>query len=153
MQAAVGLAQMDHLEGFIADRRRNFDTLKTGLKHLEAFFILPEATPGTAPSWFGFPLTVRDDAPFTRDLLAAELNGRKIGTRLLFGGNLVRQPYMKGRNFRVAGSLANADVVVDRTLWIGVYPGLGTAEIDYVIDTFDTFCRVSQRSSLKRRAP
>jgi CDP-4-dehydro-6-deoxyglucose reductase, E1 len=153
MQAAVGLAQMDHLEGFIAHRRRNFDTLKTGLKHLESFFILPEATPGTAPSWFGFPLTVRDDAPFTRDLLAAEPNGRKIGTRLLFGGNLVRQPYMKGRNFRVAGSLANADVVVDRTLWIGVYPGLGAAEIDYVIDTFDTFCRVSQRSSLKRRAP
>jgi CDP-6-deoxy-D-xylo-4-hexulose-3-dehydrase len=152
MQAAVGLAQMDHLEGFIADRRRNFDTLKTRLKHLESFFILPEATPGTAPSWFGFPITVREDAPFTRDMLAADLNGRKIGTRLLFGGNLVRQPYMKGRNFRIAGSLANADIVVDRTLWIGVYPGLGTAEIDYVIDAFETFCSGSSRSSLKRRA-
>lgn len=141
MQAAVGLAQMDHLENFIAARNRNFAALKAGLRRLEAFFILPEATKGSEPSWFGFPLTLRHDAPFTRDELVIHLNARKIGTRLLFGGNLVRQPYMKGRNFRVSGALANADVVVDRTFWIGVYPELGQDHIDYMLDVIDEFCR------------
>lgn len=149
MQAAVGLAQMDHLDDFIAVRRRNFNMLKAGLKHLESFFILPQATPGTEPSWFGFPITVRGDAPFTRGELVLHFNAAKIGTRLLFGGNLVRQPYMTGRNFRTVGPLVNADIVVDRSLWIGVYPGLGTVEIDYVLETFETFCRNSQRSPAK----
>ena len=141
MQAAVGLAQLDHLEDFIAARRRNFDRLKTGLAHLEEFFILPEATQGTEPSWFGFALTLRDGTPFTRHQLLLDLNAKRIGTRLLFGGNLVRQPYMKGRDFRVAGSLANADRVVDQTFWVGVYPGLGDAEIDFMIDALDEVCR------------
>jgi CDP-6-deoxy-D-xylo-4-hexulose-3-dehydrase len=153
MQAAVGLAQMDHLDNFIAARRRNFEALKAGLKPLESFLILPEATAGTEPSWFGFPITVREDAPFTRDELVLRLNERKIGTRLLFGGNLVRQPYMKGRNFRIAGPLVNADVVVDRTFWIGVYPGLSRAEIDYMLETLDAFCRASRRSSLNGQRP
>ncbi|GLI91276.1 lipopolysaccharide biosynthesis protein RfbH [Methylocystis echinoides] len=146
MQAAVGLAQMDHLDGFIAARRRNFDALTAGLAGLDDVFILPEATRGTEPSWFGYPLTLRADAPFTRDELVIHLNARKIGTRLLFGGNLVRQPYMKGRDFRVSGALTNADVVVDRTFWIGVYPGLGEPHIDYMLETIADFCG---RASLK----
>ena len=145
MQAAVGLAQLDHLDGFVAARRRNFDRLKAGFARLEEFFILPEATLGTMPSWFGFPLTLRADAPFTRGDLLAFLNANKVDTRLLFGGNLIRQPYMKGRDFRVAGSLANADMVVDHTFWIGVYPGLAEAAIDYVLETFDRFCGARAR--------
>lgn len=136
MQAAVGLAQMDHLDGFIAARRHNFARLHEGLRDLEDILILPEATPGTEPSWFGFPITLRENAPVTRHELLAHLNSRRIGTRMLFGGNLVRQPYMKGRPYRIEGSLSNADIVVDRTFWVGVYPGLVDASIDYMIDTF-----------------
>ncbi len=144
MQAAVGLAQLDHLEDFIAARNRNFDALKAGLARLGDLFILPEATTGTEPSWFGFPITLRANAPFTRDDLVVYLNEKKIGTRLLFGGNLVRQPYMKGRNFRIAGALPNADIVVDRTFWIGVYPELGEAHVEYMIDAIESFCRPAE---------
>jgi CDP-6-deoxy-D-xylo-4-hexulose-3-dehydrase len=147
MQAAVGLAQLDHLEDFIAARRRNFAALKQGLRALEHLLILPEATPGTEPSWFGFPITLRESAPVTRDELVQKLNAEKIGTRLLFGGNLVRQPYMKDRVFRIAGSLANADIVVDRTFWIGVYPGLEVAHIDHMIDAIGAALRVPGRVS------
>ena len=141
MQAAVGLAQLDRLDGFIAARRRNFARLGEGLADLADVLILPEATPGSVPSWFGFPLTVRADAPFGRDQLVADLNRHLIGTRNLFGGNLVRQPYMEGRNYRVAGDLAASDIVMRSTFWIGVYPGLGEPEIDFVIDRIRTFCR------------
>jgi CDP-4-dehydro-6-deoxyglucose reductase, E1 len=139
MQAAVGVAQLDHLDAFIAARRANFDYLNAGFKRLESFFILPEKTPGTEPSWFGFPLTLRHDAPFTRGELLAHLVAKKIDTRLLFGGNLIRQPYMKGRNYRTVGTLTNADIVVDRTFWIGVYPGLGRAQLDYMLEVFTEF--------------
>ncbi|NNM74536.1 lipopolysaccharide biosynthesis protein RfbH [Enterovirga aerilata] len=145
MQAAVGLAQLDHLDEFIAARRRNFERLRAGFAEHADIFVLPEATPGTEPSWFGFPLTLRPGAPFTRDELAIHLNRHGIGTRLLFGGNLVRQPYMKGRSYRVSGSLANADIVVDRTLWIGVYPGLGSDEIGHVLDTVGALVRAPRR--------
>ena len=148
MQASVGLAQMDHLDGFIAARRRNFDALKAGLKPFEDFMILPEATAGTEPSWFGFPITLREHAPFTRDELSIHLNERRIGTRLLFGGNLLRQPYMKGREHRVVGSLANADTIVERTLWLGVYPGLDQRHIDYVVETIDRFRRQPLRMAV-----
>jgi CDP-6-deoxy-D-xylo-4-hexulose-3-dehydrase len=141
MQAAVGLAQLDRLDGFIAARRRNFALLKVGLADLEDVLILPEATPGSEPSWFGFPLTLRADAPFSREELIAELNTHRIGTRNFFGGNLVRQPYMQGRQFRVAGDLATSDVVMRRTFWIGVYPGLGMPQIDFMIDRLRAFCR------------
>ena len=145
MQAAVGLAQLDHLDGFIAARRTNFDRLQAGLAAFQDVFVLPRATPGTEPSWFGFPLTVRPQAGFTRDQLAIELNRVGVGTRLLFGGNLVRQPYMKGRPYRVSGSLRNADLVVDGTFWLGVYPGLGSDEIDHVLDAIDRFVRYPER--------
>lgn len=141
MQAAVGLAQMDRLEGFIADRKRNFATLKAGLQELEEYLILPEATARSEPSWFGFPITVQPGAPFTRDELVLHLNDKKIATRLLFGGNLIRQPYMIGREFRTIGDLPNANLVVTNTFWIGVYPGLGQAQLSYVLDVIRAFCK------------
>ncbi|WP_354078439.1 lipopolysaccharide biosynthesis protein RfbH [Bradyrhizobium sp. S3.5.5] len=147
MQAAVGVSQLDHLEGFIAARRRNFDLLKHGLKPLQEFFILPEPTPNSEPSWFGFVLTVREGAPFKRDAIVRHLNERGIGTRLLFGGNLVRQPYMIGRNFRVHGSLANSDTIMSQTFWIGVYPGLGDEHIGYVLQVIQDFCAAQTRGA------
>jgi CDP-6-deoxy-D-xylo-4-hexulose-3-dehydrase len=146
MQAAVGVAQLDHLDGFIAARRRNFERLRAGLSALEEFLILPEATPGTEPSWFGFPITLREKSPIDRHALLLKLQEKNIGTRLLFGGNLVRQPYMAGRAYRISGALTNADIVVDRTFWIGVYPGLGEPEIDFVIETFVDMFRRPKRS-------
>jgi CDP-6-deoxy-D-xylo-4-hexulose-3-dehydrase len=134
MQAAIGLAQMDRLEAFTEARKENFRYLKTQLAGLEEFLILPEATPGTEPSWFGFPLTLRQDAKVTRIEVLKALEQHRIGTRLLFGGNLTRQPYMRDRVYRVHGELAHTDVVMDRTFWIGLYPGLDRAQLDYVID-------------------
>jgi CDP-6-deoxy-D-xylo-4-hexulose-3-dehydrase len=131
MQAAVGLAQLDRLEDFIAARRRNFDLLTELLKPFEDRLILPEATPNSEPSWFGYPITVRAGAGVTRDNIVHHLDAHRIGTRLLFGGNLIRQPYMRGRDFRVAGELANADIVTERTFWIGLYPGLGPDHLEY----------------------
>jgi CDP-6-deoxy-D-xylo-4-hexulose-3-dehydrase len=139
MQAAVGYAQLDRLDDFIARRRANFARLKAGLKPHEDIFILPEATPKSEPSWFGFPITMRDKAPFPRDDLLKYLNDKKIGTRLLFGGNLIRQPYMKGRNYRVHGSLDASDKVMRDTFWLGVYPGLGSGAIDYIVETIGQF--------------
>ncbi len=139
MQAAVGLAQLDRLEGFIASRNENFKALHAALKPFEAFLILPEATPGAEPSWFGFPLTVRPGAPFVRAQLVEHLNAARIATRYLFGGNLIHQPYMRGRHFRVAGSTPNADLVMNSTFWIGVFPGLGPAHTGYMQDSFAAF--------------
>ncbi|CAO3363843.1 lipopolysaccharide biosynthesis protein RfbH [Azospirillum palustre] len=141
MQAAVGLGQMDRLEGFIEARKANFARLKAGMAELADMLILPEATPNSDPSWFGFPITVAAGAPFSRDELTRELTRARIGTRQLFGGNLLRQPYMKGRPHRVVGELTNSDVVTARTLWIGVYPGLTAAHIDYMLDVIRGFVR------------
>jgi len=141
MQAAVGVAQLDHLPEFIQIRNKNFDILKIGLQALEDFFILPEATSDTEPSWFGFPITLRPNLPFTRDELVVKLNQENIGTRLLFGGNLIRQPYMKGRNYRVSGKLENSDTIVDRTFWIGVYPELTRDHLTYVLDVIEKFSK------------
>lgn len=139
MQAAVGVAQLGHLDDFIAARRRNFDALKAGLKPLEQFFVLPEPTPNSEASWFGFVITVREDAPFSRDEIVRHLNENKIGTRLLFGGNLIRQPYMKDRPFRVSGPVENSDRIMRQTFWIGVYPGLGENEIGYMVEMIHQF--------------
>jgi len=141
MQAAVGLAQLDRLDGFIAARQRNFDLLTQLLKPFEELFILPEATPNSEPSWFGYPITIREGAPFARDELVRHLDANRIGTRLLFGGNLIRQPYMRGRNYRVAGPLDNADIVTEKTFWIGLYPGLNELHLEYVAETIDGFLR------------
>lgn len=139
MQAAIGVAQLDRLEGFIAARKANFASLHEGLRRWESFLILPEATPDSDPSWFGFPLTLRPGAPFTRDALVAHLNRARIATRYLFGGNLIHQPYMAGRNFRVFGDTPNADRVMTSTFWIGVYPGLSQNHLDYVLNCFEGF--------------
>ena len=140
MQAAVGLAQMSHLDGFIRVRKDNFARLKAGLSDLQSFLLLPEATPNSDPAWFGFPITVKPEAPFTRNELTRWLEDARIGTRLLFGGNLIRQPYMAGRAFRTIGDLAQADLIMERTFWVGVYPGLGGEQIDYVIERIQAFC-------------
>jgi CDP-6-deoxy-D-xylo-4-hexulose-3-dehydrase len=134
MQAAVGVAQLAKLPHFIAARRRNFQRLHAGLAELEEFLILPQATKRADPSWFGFLITVRETAPFSRNQLTQALNARHIDTRNLFAGNLLRQPYMIGRNYRVVGDLANTDRVMNQTFWIGVYPGLSGVQIDYVVD-------------------
>src|SRR6267154_2165258 len=150
MQAAVGVSQLDHLDAFVAARRRNFDILKKGLRDLEEFFVLPEATPNSEPSWFGFLLTVRQTAPFGRDEIMRHLNDCQIGTRLLFGGNLTRQPYMQGRNYRVHGSLKNSDRIMNDTFWIGVFPGLGESELGYVVGVIHDFCRAHAAAGVGR---
>jgi CDP-4-dehydro-6-deoxyglucose reductase, E1 len=134
MQAAVGLAQMDRLEGFIADRRRNFEYFRSVLGEFEEFFILPQATPKSTPSWFGFPITRRDSAPFSRDELMRCLNDNNVHTRLLFGGNLIRQPYMKDRTYRVSGELTASDKVMNDTFWLGVFPALDRPHFDYIAE-------------------
>jgi len=135
MQAAVGVAQLQKLPGFIEQRKRNFAYLRTGLKAVEEHFVLPETTPNSDPSWFGFPLLLREAAPFSPKALIEFLHARKIGTRQLFGGNLVRQPAYADRNYRVVGDLRNSDRVMHRTFWIGVYPGLTPAMLDYVLES------------------
>jgi CDP-6-deoxy-D-xylo-4-hexulose-3-dehydrase len=139
MQAAVGLAQMDRLDGFIAARRANFATLKRALTCFEEFLVLPKATPNSNPSWFGFPITVRDQAPFSRDELVRHLTETGVHTRFLFGGNLIRQPYMKDRAYRVVGSLENSDKVMTSTFWVGVYPALGERALNYIADQIRAF--------------
>ena len=141
MQAAVGVAQLDKLPEFIAARRRNYQTLRAGLQDLDDLLLLPEATPESDPSWFGLPLAVRPGTPLTRHALLAALEARKIGTRLLFGGNLVRQPAFRGVPHRVVGDLANSDRVMEQVFWIGVYPGLTPAMLDYMLTALHACCR------------
>jgi CDP-6-deoxy-D-xylo-4-hexulose-3-dehydrase len=142
MQAACGLAQLDRLDGFIAARRANFAFLRGRLRSCEEHLILPEATPGTDPSWFGFLLSLRDSSPFRRLDLLNHLNEKRIGTRLLFAGNLVRQPYMAGQSYRVAGELSHTDFVMNQTFWIGVYPGLSETMLDYAATEIERFLEV-----------
>jgi CDP-6-deoxy-D-xylo-4-hexulose-3-dehydrase len=136
MQAAVGVSQLKKLPGFIAQRRANFDALRAGLRDLEEFFLLPEATPGSEPSWFGFPLAVRPGAPFNRNQAIAFLESRKIATRLLFAGNLLRQPAYQEIEHRVVGSLKNTDFIMNQVFWVGVYPGISSEMIAYMLDMF-----------------
>ena len=139
MQAAIGVAQLAKLDEFTAARKRNWRTLYDGFKPLEDVFILPRATQHSDPSWFGFLLTVRDDAPFAREELLGYLNERKIGTRLLFGGNLVRQPAYERVPHRVVGELRNADVVMTSSFWLGVYPALTQPMLEYVVESVTEF--------------
>lgn len=142
MQAAVGLAQLDRLEGFIAARRHNFAHLKGRLADCADTLILPEATPDSDPSWFGFPITLREATPFDRVDLLRYLDEKRVGTRLLFAGNITRQPYFAGRRFRVAGSLHGADLIMANTFWVGLWPGLTEDMLDYIADCIRTFCGV-----------
>lgn len=137
MQAAIGLAQLDKLPDFVDARRRNFAALWEGLSHLQEHLILPEATPNSDPSWFGFPIAVKRDAPVGRTELVEFVESRKIATRQLFGGNLTRQPAFANVAHRKVGDLANSDFVMDQVFWLGVYPGLDEAEVEYMIDVVD----------------
>lgn len=143
MQAACGLAQMDRLEGFVQKRKKNFNLIKSRLKSCEDFLILPEPTADSDPSWFGFPITIRETANTNRVDLLNYLDQRKIGTRHLFAGNLLRQPYMMGRSYRVSTALKNTDIVMSDTFWIGVYPGLSESMLEYVADKIKTFFGVT----------
>ena len=139
MQAAVGVAQLKKLPGFIEARKKNFATLMAGLSELREFFVFPQATDGSDPSWFGFPLMVRSGAPFGRTELVTFLNQKKIASRMLFGGNLVRQPAYQKIRHRVVGKLTNADVTMNQAFWIGVYPGLSSDALEYVATSFHSF--------------
>jgi CDP-6-deoxy-D-xylo-4-hexulose-3-dehydrase len=138
MQAAVGLSQMDKLAGFIEARKRNFSRLRGALADLKDVLVLPEATEDSDPSWFGFPLSVKAGYA-ERNRLIQFLDGRRIGNRLLFGGNLTKQPYFKGIPHRISGDLAHTDDVMNQTFWIGVFPGLTDAMMDYVVGSLHQF--------------
>jgi CDP-6-deoxy-D-xylo-4-hexulose-3-dehydrase len=149
MQAAVGVAQLKKLPQFIESRKKNFQVLRDGLRHLEEFFILPEATEGSDPSWFGFPICVRPGAPFTRTEVVRFLEDRKIATRNLFAGNLVRQPAFRDVQHRVIGRLENTDFAMDRLFWVGVYPGLSAAMLHYVLETLHNLPQEIEASMLQ----
>ncbi len=141
MQAAVGLAQLDRLEGFIAKRKQNFNYLKSKLKNLEHYLILPEATAESDPAWFGFPITLQENIPFERNPLMRFLDQHRIATRLLFAGNITQQPYFAGRTYRIEGGLKNTDIVMKRTFWLGIYPGVTEEMLDYVASTLQKFIK------------
>jgi CDP-6-deoxy-D-xylo-4-hexulose-3-dehydrase len=136
MQAAVGISQLQKITKLVAKRRANYQLLRKGLQDLEDIFMLPDATPKSDPSWFGFPLAVRREAPFSRSRVVSFLENRKIATRLLFGGNLLRQPAYREVKHRVVGPLANTDFIMGQAFWIGVHPGLTPEMIAYVVDAF-----------------
>jgi CDP-4-dehydro-6-deoxyglucose reductase, E1 len=143
MQAACGLAQMDKLDGFVQARKNNFAFLKDKLSSCEEFLELPESTPHSDPSWFGFLMTIKPEANINRVDLINYLDQNKIGTRLLFAGNLTRQPYMIGREHRVVGELRNTDIVMNNSFWIGVYPGLTTEMLEFSVSKIETFLGVN----------
>ena len=141
MQAAVGVAQLDKLNKFIQKRRDNFDFLYHQLQDVQDFLVLPQAAPNSEPSWFGFPILVKEDAPFTRNDLVKYLEEKQIGTRLLFGGNLLRQPLYKRLNYRAVGDLSNTDKIMEGVFWVGVFPGLTKEMLEYVAGTIQEFCQ------------
>jgi len=144
IQAAIGLAQLDRLDSFIDLRRKNWAHLKSGLNGLEEYLILPEASPDSDPSWFGFALTVKSNGPKSRNQIVQELNESKIATRLLFGGNLLRQPAFMGTPRRVVGELTNTDIVMTETFWVGVWPGLTIPMLDYIIEVLHKILGVAK---------
>lgn len=141
MQAAIGVAQLKKLPSFIAARRSNFNRLYAGLKKHEEHFILPGVTPNSEPSWFGFLITIRPGSPINRYDLVQHIESHRIGTRQLFGGNLLKQPAYADVPHRVVGKLTNSNIITTNTFWIGVYPGLTEEMIDYMIATIDEFMR------------
>lgn len=142
MQAACGLAQLTRLDGFVEKRKSNFKYLKAKLEKCSEFLILPEATPNSDPSWFGFPITVRENAGFSRREIIEFLDENNVGTRLLFAGNITKQPYMIGRNYRIAHELTNTDRIMNQTFWVGVYPELTDKMLDYVAEMISEFCGI-----------
>ena len=142
MQAACGLAQLDRLDHFIIKRKENFKFLHKNLKGLEEFLMLPQPEKNSDPSWFGFPISLKNNNKFSRNDLTKYLNDNKIGTRLLFSGNLIKQPYMKDINFKIHGELKNTDFIMENTFWIGLYPGLTQEHLAYTISKIDKFFKI-----------
>ena len=147
MQAALGVSQLEKLDGFIARRRENFAELTRSFlaEGLDDYFILPKATPGSDPSWFGFLLTLRDGAPLARRDIVSYLEDHKVGTRLLFGGNLIRQPAFADVEYRVSGPLTVTDKIMSDSFWIGVWPGIGQAQREYIMETFKRMVKALKR--------
>jgi CDP-6-deoxy-D-xylo-4-hexulose-3-dehydrase len=141
LQASIGVAQMDKLETFIEKRKINWDKINTFIMSLEKYFIPHEPTKNSEPSWFGYAITIRDDAPFKRTELINYLTEKRIDTRLLFGGNLIKQPAYVNKQYLVSGSLNNSDIVMNNTFWIGVYPGINNDMIEYVKEVFSDFLK------------
>jgi len=142
MQAAVGVSQLAKLPEFVKKRRENFRCLREALQPLEDVLLLPEATPNSEPSWFGFPLTIRESSPLSRKQVVQELEKRRIGTRLLFAGNLLRQPAYANISHRIVGDLRNTDRIMNDTFWIGVHPGLSGEMLEYMVSAlFQVFER------------
>lgn len=139
LQAAIGLAQLEKLNTFIKKRRENFKVLYSSLKKYEEYFVLPVEEKGSRASWFGFPLFIRETAPFNRGDIVNYLERCKIATRMLFGGNLIRQPAYADIEYRVCGKLENTDLVMNRLFWIGLYPGIDPIRLDYIIKKLDEF--------------
>ena len=135
MQAAIGLAQLEKLEKFIQQRKDNFQFLKNNLQSLSDFLVLPEPTENSDPSWFGFPIRVKKKSPFSRNKLVKNLNANNIGTRLLFGGNLMKQPFYKNINSRTHGKLENTNTVMENVFWLGLHPALKREMLECIIDT------------------
>ena len=142
-KCAGDLAQMKKLPEFIAARQHNWDRLWDELRPFSEFLMLPVPTPNSQPSWFGFLLTIRPDAPFSRNALIQHLHTHKVATRLLFGGNLLRQPAYQNIHHRVVGDLHNTDIAMNQSFWIGVYPALTDEMIDYVIEVFADFFKTA----------
>lgn len=138
MQAALGLTQLVKVELFIQKRKDNYEYFKKHLSDIEGLSIA-QATPNSDPSWFGCPITLDPKHPVIREELLRFLDSRKIGTRLLFAGNITKQPAYKDVDFRVVGDLTNTDIVMTRSFWVGVYPGLTTQMMDYVIQSISDF--------------
>jgi len=136
MQAAIGLAQLEKFPSFVEQRKQNFQRLKAGLQGLDRYITLPEATPGSDPSWFGFLITIKDGAPFSRNDIVEYLENSRIQTRNLFAGNMIRHPMFQAleerSDYRIAGELVNTDKVMNDSFWLGVYPGMGDEAVDYM---------------------
>jgi len=139
MQAACALAQLEKAPSFIKARKENFNYLKERLKNCEEFINLPVATKNSDPSWFGFPITLKEECPVTRVDLITYLDQNRIGTRLLFAGNLIRQPYMSGASYRVSGDLKNTDNVMNNTFWVGVQPALDFEKLEFVASKIENY--------------
>jgi CDP-4-dehydro-6-deoxyglucose reductase, E1 len=137
MQAACGLAQLERIDDFVKARQDNFEYLTEKLQSLKEFLILPKSTENSSPSWFGFPITIKEDSGISRVMLTKHLDSYNIGTRLLFAGNLIRQPYFQNREYRVVGSLKNTDIIMNQTFWIGLYPGLKKQQLDFVVSKLE----------------
>ena len=150
-QAAVGLAQLDRAPGFIQQRRRNFDAMQERLKPFEEFLILPEATPDSEPAWFGFPVTLRPEAPLTRLELLTYFDENKIGSRLLFSGNLTRQPAYKDVRYRISGALSNTDIIMNQSFWLGIYPGITPEMMDFVAERTGALVKRAAARAVKAR--